>query len=89
MLYKTTCPLAIKGSRVEKGTEVELSKEELASIDPADITLVVDVVEVPEVIVEVAIEEMDIDQLKAKAKTLGLKSTGSKADLIERITLNA
>lgn len=89
MLYKTTCPLAIKGSRVEKGTEVELSEKELSSIDPADISPVVDEVVEPEVIVEVAIEDMDIDQLKAKAKTLGLKSTGSKADLIERITLNA
>lgn len=36
---------------------------------------------------EPSLEEMSGDELKAKAKEMGLAVSGSKADLIERITL--
>lgn len=87
MLYKTNVALAIKGNRVEPGTEVELTPEAAArygdDLSPATGEPVEPEVEVE----EVPLEEMTLDQLKAKAKALGLKATGSKADLIERISL--
>lgn len=90
MLYLTNVALQIMGDRVEKGTEIELSEKEAKRFDPADITPVSAIEEEPEEVEtpEVPIEEMTAEQLKAKAKELDLKTGGSKADLIERITLH-
>lgn len=89
MSYKALIPFAFHGSRVEKGEEIELSKEDLA--------LYGDLVEVAgdtptdapaeEEQAEKPLEELSLAELKAKAGALGLPVSGSKADLIERITL--
>lgn len=89
MLYKLNVPLLIKGDRVAKGTEVELSDEEAAHLDPADLTPSTDrpVIDV-EVVEVVALEDMSHAQLKDRAKELELSAAGSKADLQERIALH-
>jgi hypothetical protein len=89
-LYRTNVALAIKSDRVEKNSEIELTDEEAAIFDPADISPVdgspADELEAP--VEEIAIEDMSFDRLKAKAKELGLSAGGSKSDLQERITLH-
>lgn len=88
-LFKTNVALSIKGSRVEKGTEIELSTEDVAHLDPADIELLGATVEAePEQTAEVSLDAMTQAQLKARAKELGLAQGGSVADLRERITLH-
>lgn len=91
-LYRTAVALSIKGDRVEPGTEIELTAEDAAMFDPADIVLVSetesDEPEEEEEEAEVALSEMNHAQLKAKAEELGLSKAGSKADLEERITLH-
>lgn len=89
MRYVTTCPLAINGDRVEAGTEVELSLKDAARFDVKDLQPVsTEPVAVPEPEPEVAVVDMTLAQLKAKATELELITTGSKADLTERITLH-
>jgi hypothetical protein len=87
MRYVTNCPISFKGDRIEKGVEIEVTAEDVerlgGDISPA---AGAPVEEAPEV--EPAIEEMTYDQLKAKAKALELSQAGSKADLVERITLH-
>ena len=39
-LYRTTCALAVKGDRIERGAEIELTDEEASLFDPADLELV-------------------------------------------------
>lgn len=89
MLYKTNCPISFMGSRVERGVEIELTKEYAKSLGD-DVSLVSDQVEEEEAADDemVAVADMTQAQLKAEAKKLGLKTTGSNADLIERITLH-
>jgi len=89
MLYKTTCPISHYGDRLERGVELELTAEE--AMNYADSVEAIGnsapVVEEPEVVVPV--EDMTLSQLKERAKELGLTATGSKVDLVERITLNS
>lgn len=90
MRYITNCALQIRGDRVEKGSEIELSEAEAVAFDPADITAV-DAIPEPEeepAVSDTPLAEMSADQLKAYAKELGLKASGSKADLQERIVLH-
>lgn len=88
-LYKTNVALAIDGDRIPRGTEVELSDDQVAHLDPADIELVGSAPEAaPEKVSDVPLEEMGHAQLKERAKELGLSATGSKADLLERIALH-
>lgn len=90
MLYRINVPLTIKGDRVEKGTEFELSDEEAKQFDPADVTPV-DQIPEPEPEVDLSsfpLEDLSYDQLKARAKELGLSASGTKADLQERISLH-
>jgi hypothetical protein len=88
MRYVTQCALAIKGDRIEKGTEVELSVEDAARFDILDLAPVgPEVAPEPEE-PEPAIEDMTLGQLKKKATDLSLSANGSKADLVERITLH-
>lgn len=90
MLYRTNCALQIKGDRVERGSQVDLSEEEVKALDPADITPLDEIPE-PEpetVLADIPLEEMNANQLKDRARELGLSTSGSKADILERITLH-
>lgn len=89
-LYRTKVALSIKGERIERNTEVELRDEDVAHLDPSDIERVSDApaAEAAADQKPVSIEEMTGAQLKEKAKELGLKTSGSVADLRERITLH-
>jgi hypothetical protein len=90
MLYTANVPLIVKGDYIRRGQEFELSAEDAEQFDPADITPVGAVEEVPEPEPEEETdpEEMTHEQLKERAKALGLKTGGSKADLQERIKLH-
>jgi len=90
MRYRTNVALAIKGDRVAKGTEIELSAEQAKRFDPADITPVDQIPEPePEIALSsIPLDEMTYEQLKARAKELGLSASGSKADIQERIRLH-
>src|SRR5689334_21326561 len=89
MRYVTNVALSIHGSRVEKQTEIELTDEQAANFGPADLSPVdkASTGEEPAP-ADVAVEDMTADQLKAKAKELGLASTGTKAAILERIQLH-
>jgi hypothetical protein len=90
MRYITNCALQIRGDRVEKGSEIELSAKEAAGFDPADITAV-DAIPEPEPerkLSDTPVDEMSAADLKAYAGELGLSASGSKADLLERIKLH-
>jgi hypothetical protein len=88
MAYKTLIPISFRGSRLEAGTEIEPTTEELANI--ADLLEVVGETPEPEEIEtpEPALADMTAAQLKEKAAALGLSTSGSKADLVDRITLH-
>jgi pyruvate kinase len=88
--YKTNVALLILGDRVPRGTEIELSDEAAAGLDPADITAVAAIAAAaPEAeVTPASVEEMSLAQLKERAKELGLAVNGSKADILERIALH-
>ena len=89
MLYTANVPLIIKGDYIKKGAEVELSDEEVKKYDASDLSQAGAVVEPePKPEIEVPTDEMSFDQLKAKAKELGLSQSGSKAAILERINLH-
>ena len=91
MLYQAIVPLIVKGDHIRKGEQIELSAEEAKQFDPADITpvsAVPDEEEEQEDAEPSALAEMSYQQLKEKAKELGLSQAGSRADLFERITLH-
>jgi hypothetical protein len=82
--------LSYLGDRIEKGQEFEIAKADVAAFDPEDIAPV-DGADAPEEEAPeeaIPLEEMTQAQLKARAKELGLKQSGSVADLVERITLH-
>lgn len=86
--YKTIVALSIKGDRVEPNTEVELTYNEVSRFDTNDISLVAETTEIETPAEpEPPVEKMNLEQLKSKAKALGLPATGSKADILERISL--
>ncbi len=89
MLYKTLCAILHKGDRVEKGKVIDLTAEDVKRLDPSEISPVADV-EVAPVIAEPEkpLEEMTAAELKDKAAALELSTSGTKADLLERITLH-
>jgi Arc/MetJ family transcription regulator len=85
--YITTCALSVKGTRIEKGQEIELD-DDFAKGLASDLIKVGDEVVTETVKAdEVSTDELSLEELKAKAKELGLSTRGSKADLIERISL--
>jgi hypothetical protein len=87
MKYKTTCAISFKGDRVRQGTILEMEPAVAAayatSVTPFETEPAPQPVEE-----EKAIEDMTVAELKVKAGELGLATSGSKADLIERITLH-
>lgn len=92
MLYVANVPLQIKGSRVEIGEQFELTEEEAAALDPKDMTpadaIPQEEPEDEDTSNDIPIDEMSVDELKARAEELGLPKSGTKADLQERIKLH-
>lgn len=88
MQYKTTCAVLINGDRVEKGKIVELSHEEAKRLGIDVVPVEAETKAEPEPTPEKPLDDMSHDELKAKAEALGLKKSGSIADLRERITLH-
>ena len=87
--YKVLRPIGYGGRR-ERGEVIDLSDEQAASLPPDAIQLLSTVAEPPK---EVALEERPLETLKVTelrelASKLGLKTDGSKADLVERINLS-
>lgn len=91
MLYRTLKAVIINGDRIEKNVKIELSPDAAARYG--------DVLEAVNAPVqkkeeekapapEIALEDMELKDLKAKAKELGLSDKGKKSDLIERIKLS-
>jgi hypothetical protein len=87
-LYKTVYPISHRLDRIEKGAVIDLTEDEAFNLADAVVPFVDESAAPVVEEVEPAIEDMTLDQLKAKATALGLKTTGSKADLTERITLH-
>ena len=85
--YKTLCAIEY-GGRIEKGSIVELPDDVAKAYGAGYVEPVDDTAEVDHVVAEKAIDDMSLLELRAKAEELGLKTTGSKADLIERLTLH-
>lgn len=83
--YKVLNPIAHSG-RVERGEVVLLTEDEASNFTAANVELVIPV-PVEEVKPEKTIDDMELQELKAKAEALNLSTTGSKADLQERIAL--
>lgn len=89
MLYETTCAILWKGDRVVAGTTIEMSAEEAArlggNVVPAGQTT--EAAPAAEV-VEKALGDMSKAELEEAAAARGITTSGTKADLIERIQLH-
>lgn len=89
MLFRTNVALSVRGDRLDKGADIDLTPDEVAHFDPSDITALGDIPAPEEEDAEpVAFEDMNVAQLRERAKELGLSAAGSKADLTERIQLH-
>lgn len=87
--YKVLRPLGISG-RVERGQVVYLTSEQAKAYSVEDLVPYESEAEVARTGEdERAIEDLSLAELKGKALELGLKTSGSKADLIERIKLGS
>jgi hypothetical protein len=87
--YKVLQPIGLSGRR-EKGEIVKLTDEEAAAFSPALIELITPVEETEADEIPLADRPLDtlkFAELKELAIQLGLETSGSKADLLERITL--
>jgi len=87
-LYKAECAFSNQGTRVEKNETLELD-ENFAKGLGVDVSEVIDSVEKKEEVQteSAPIGDFSLSELRAKADELGLSKGGSKADLIERISL--
>jgi len=85
--YKTLCAIAY-GGRIEKGSIVELPDDVAKAYGREYVVPADDADEVDHVVENKSIDDMSLLELKSKAEELGLKTSGSKADLIERLTLH-
>lgn len=92
MLYKALAAVIVNGSRIEKDRTVECSPALAESIG-SNLLIAVGTTpkeEAPAPVVETkALDDLSLAELKAEAAKLGIKATGTKADLIERIKLAA
>lgn len=84
--YKALRPLGISG-RVEKGEVVYLTAEEARAFSADYLEPVSDSVETPVTEDTRPLDDLSLSELRIKAKDLGLATSGSKADLVERIQL--
>lgn len=84
--YKVLRPLGISG-RVEKGQVVYLTAHEAKAYAAEDLAPYEGEDEVRTGEDERTLDELSLAELKEKAKALGLKTSGSKSDLVERIQL--
>ena len=87
MQFKATSAFILRGDRIRKGAVVDLTEEE-AQVHAGEVKSLEAPAPEPEPQPEKALDEMTAAELKAKAAELGLSTTGSKADLVERITLH-
>ena len=86
-LYKILNPIGF-GGRIERGEIVELPDEVAENYGPDYVTLVVTETETEVVSdTEGDLTKLTVAQLRIKAGEMGLTTTGTKADLIDRITL--
>lgn len=89
MIYKTNEAIILNGDRIERGAKIELSEADVARLGNS-VSLVAPASPVKkEEIIDKPIEKLSYDELKAKCKELGLSAKGSKADLLEKIKLQA
>lgn len=88
-LYRLKCALSIRGTRVTQGEIVEMTPEAALQYGD-DLVLLQEVVSKPEVATEEkkALDSMSKQELVEEADRLGLSTSGTKADLIERIQLS-
>lgn len=87
MQYKVKAAIIFKGDRVEPGGVIDISAEQAIQLGAAIAPVVTEVI--PEPVAEKDIADMSLAELKSKAEELGLDTKGSKASLVERITLHA
>lgn len=90
MRYKTTCAILWKGDRVVAGTELEMSEADAANLGGNVVAVGESAAAskpAEETAPETALEDMTKEQLVAEAKKRELPTTGTKADLIDRIKL--
>lgn len=87
MLYIANCAISYKGVRFNKGAQIELTTEEATNYG-ASVSLVVEDAPQPEPEPEKALEDMTAGELKELAASLELSTSGTKADLYERIKLH-
>lgn len=89
MLYRTRCALIVLGDRVEKGQVVNLTEDQAAplmgDLKPIGSGPVIAEEAKPE---DKKIEDMSRLELVELAEKEGLSSKGTKADLVERLTLH-
>jgi hypothetical protein len=89
MRYVALNALSYKGTRIERGEVIDIDSELAASIGSDSLTPFVEEVKVEEPKAEDPnFTEMNKQELVELADSLGLKSSGTKADLIERLTLH-
>lgn len=94
-LYIALKAVIVKGTRVEKGSTIEVDDAYAKNIgvDYLKLEKVVKVEEETKAKAEIEeeenidLDEMSFDDLKDKAKSLGLSTSGKKADVLERIKL--
>lgn len=84
--FKTLRPLGISG-RVEKGQVVYLTADEARGYSSQDLVPFQGEVETPAVEDVRPLSELSLSELREKARGLGLQTSGSKADLVERLEL--
>lgn len=90
MKFEALRAVIVRGDRIEKGEIVDINESLAQSIGDNYLKPVDEVVKVeakePEV-EETDLESLSHAELKKKAEELGLSTRGSKADIIERISL--
>jgi len=86
--YEVLRPIA-HGGRQEKGAVVQLTADEAANYGADYVKPFVAKAEVVAEVTEKPVEKMTVAELRIKAEEMGLDTTGSKADLVERINLAA
>lgn len=87
MRYKALQAVIVRGDRVERGQEVDIDPVLAHSIGVLYLVPVAEVVEVQAEPVAVPLADMTRAELIEEAKRLGLSSNGTKAELLERLTL--